>query len=156
MAKLLITHGKRYFGFNPTHTPEGIEQIRLLGDKLPENGISLVVVGTGLRFHEIHETLEPWLGDTEKKFSPFCGSCDGLEADGRIILFDGTTVPEEEYISLINSSCFDPWKFIEDFPEGTLFCAGGELMVALGLKEINEKGQLFKLDPATKTGRKIS
>ncbi|MEK0369499.1 MAG: hypothetical protein QQN62_07855, partial [Nitrosopumilus sp.] len=80
---------------------------------------------------------------------------DGLEANKDVILIDGTTVSLNHYIS-IGSDCFDAWRFVSDLPDQTLLCAGGELMIALGLKSINEKGQLFELDPEKKEGRKIS
>ena len=151
----LITHGKRNFGVDPKHTTEGIEQIKNL--QLPDN-IALVVVGTGKRFQEIYETIRPKIYGATVKFSPFCGSADGLEADGNVILTNGTLVDlKKDYISLTNApEAFDPWGFIASLPENTLLCAGGELLIALGGKAINEKGQLYELDPETKTARKIS
>lgn len=150
-----ITHGKRNFGINPSHTRDGILQIAKLA--LPEE-ISLVVIGTGWRFQEIYRTMinrGHLSQDIPVKHSPFCGSVDGLEANKDVILSDGTTVSLSDYIS-IGSECFDPWKFLSDLPDNALLCAGGELMMALGLKDINEKGELFELDPKKKQGRKIS
>lgn len=151
----LVTHGKRNFGVNPSHTFEGIQQIRNL---VPPKKISLVVIGTGWRFKEIYKTMidRGYLSqDTPVKYSPFCGSADGLEANKDIILVDGTTVSLNDYIS-IGSDCFDAWRFVSNLPDRTLLCTGGELMTALGLKNIREQGQLFELDPKTKTGKKIS
>jgi len=150
----LITHGERNFGVNPSHTDEGIQQIGNL--VLPEK-ISLVVIGTGKRFQQIYCMMinsEYLQQDTPIKYSPFCGSVDGLEADKDVILASGITVSLDNYIS-IGSNCFDAWKFVSDLPDRTLLCAGGELIIALGLKSIKEKGCLYELNPEAKTGKKI-
>jgi len=150
----LITHGERDFGVNPSHTRKGISQIEEL--VLPEE-ISLVIVGTGARFQEIYTAMIN-VGclsiDIPTRYSPFCGSADGLEANGKVIMVDGTTVSLDDYIG-IRSDCFDAWRFISSFPDNTLLCAGGELMTALELSDINKKGRLYELDPETKTGKKI-
>lgn len=151
----LVTHGQRNFGINPSHTSCGFEEI---GTLVLREKISLVVIGTGKRFREIYNTMISQghlQQDTPIKYSPFCGSADSLEANKDVILVDGTTVSLNDYIS-IGSDCFDAWRFISSLPDNTLLCAGGELMMALGLKDINEKGKLFKLDPEKKEGRKIS
>ena len=150
----LITHGKRNFGLDPSHTQEGLDQIAALWDKLPR-GISLIVIGTGKRFYEIYCVLQAKLKGIPIKFSPFCSSADGLEADGKIITVEKRTVVPDDYIGLIGSNCFDAWKFVSDLPENTLLCSGGELLIALDQKEIYEKGQLYELDPETKNGRRI-
>ncbi len=151
----LVTHGERNFGMNPSHTSDGIQQIKklVLGEE-----ISLVVIGTGRRFQEVYDTMISQghlRRDIPIKYSPFCGSADGLEANKEVILVINVTVSLDCYIS-IGSDCFDAWRFISDLPDNALLCAGGELMIALGLKKINEKGQLFELDPKTETGKKIS
>ena len=46
----LVTHGKRFGGFDPGHTPEGIGQIERIDLKKISSTISLVLVGTGRRF----------------------------------------------------------------------------------------------------------
>ena len=150
----LITHGERDFGVNPSHTDEGMQQIGNL--TLPEK-TSLVVIGTGKRFQQIYCMMinsEHLQQDTPVKYSPFCGSADGLEANRDIIMVDGTTVSLDDYIS-IGGDCFDAWRFISSLPDNALLCAGGELMIALGLKDINEKGCLYELNPKDKTGKKI-
>lgn len=151
----LVTHGERFFGVNPSHTCDGILQIEklVLKEKPP-----LVVIGTGARFQEIYNTMvnkKQLSRDVPIKRSPFCGSADGLEANKDVILVDGTTVRLDNYIS-IGSDCFNAWRFISSLPDNTLLCAGGELMISLGLKSINEKGQLFELDPEKKEGKKIN
>lgn len=156
MAKkiYLITHGDRSFGPNPTHTKKGIEQLKAL--QVPGN-VSLVVVGTGDRFQEILKIIDSKLGEIPIKYSPFCGSADGLEADGNIILVNGKLVNlKNDYVSISNSPAFNPWEFIDSFPDNTLLCAGGELMITLGLKSINEKGQLYELHPENKMGGRIN
>ena len=123
MSVFLITHGERNFGVNPKHKPEGIEQIRNL--QIPDD-ISTVVVGTGARFREIYEVIKPQIPSVPVKFSPFCGSADGLEADYNVILVDGTLVNlKNDYISL-GSPCFDACDFVRNLPPRTLLCAGGE------------------------------
>ncbi len=160
MSIFLITHGDRFFGPNPGHTEKGFKQLRRLVPAVPID-TSLFVIGTGKRFREIHETItetRPDLISVRQKSSPFCGSPDGLEADGNVVLVDGTLVDlKNDYIGL-TSSCFNAWGFIGllPFPSCALLCAGGELMIALGLKAISEQGQLYELDITTKTGWKIS
>lgn len=153
MTSFLITHGERFFGPNPVHKQEGIEQIKDL--QIPAD-ISLVVIGTGARFKEIYEVIKPHVDGVPVKYSPFCGSADGLEADYNVILVDGTLVDLKNDYTSLGAPCFDAWKFVSDLPDRTLLCAGGELLIALGLKAINEKGQLYELDPETATGKKIS
>lgn len=153
MSAYLITHGERNFGPDPKHKPEGIEQIKNL--QIPDD-ISVVVIGTGARFREIYDAIKPQLDDIPVKFSPFCGSADGLEANYDVILVDGTLVDlKNDYISL-GSPCFDAWTFINLLPDKALLCAGGELLISLGLKAINEKGQLYMIDQSIEDGWKIS
>lgn len=149
----LITHGDRGFGSNPKHSEMGIDQIKNL--TLPEK-IDLIVIGTGKRFQEIYQFIQDKLSRIPVKYSPFCGSADGLEADYRIILVDGTLLKDDEYLGMINVPAFDAWKFIADLPDNTLLCAGGELLIALGGKTINQKGQLYELDCEKKVAKKIS
>lgn len=161
MSIFLITHGDRFSGANPGHTEEGFRQLRHLAPMIPGD-ISMFVIGTGKRFREIHETIIENRNDlisVGQKSSPFCGSVDGLDiTNGHkiVILFNGTAVDlKEDYISL-SAPCFDAWRFINLLPNGALLCAGGELMIALDLKPINEKGQLYELVPLSKIGWKIS
>jgi hypothetical protein len=149
----LVTHGERFFGVNPEHSCGGIRQIEKL---VLEEEPSLVVIGTGARFIEIYNTMIEQGNlrkNTPVKYSPFCGSADGLEANKDVILADGTTVSLNDYIN-IGSDCFDAWGFISSLPDNTLLCAGGELMSALNFK--SEKGQLYELDPETQAIKKIS
>lgn len=149
MKRFLITHGLRNGGANPSHTPEGMAQIENV--KLPE-GIIKVIIGTGMRFKEIHAYLV-FSGHLDVNvpcvYSPFCGSADGLEKGIRVVMVDGNECDlKTEYIGLTHP-CFDAWAFIASQPEGTLFCAGGELMTAL-TGSVGEKGQLYELDVVTK------
>lgn len=149
----LITHGERNNGPNPGHTPLGFEQIQ--GLELPI-GITQVGIGTGRRFQEIYDTICNQLPDgTSHFYSPFCGSANGIEPDGQIILVNGKLVDEKNYLNLIRSKSFNAWEFINELANGTLLCAGGELIIALGLKTINQKGHLYKLLPETLTGHMI-
>ena len=158
MSIFLATHADREFGSNPGHTPKGFERLREIALMVPDD-ISLFVIGTGKRFREIYETMTAERGNLSslpQKSSPFCGSADGMEADYNIILVDGTLVNlKKDYISL-SATCFDAWAFINLLPPRSLLCAGGELLIALGLNTIREQGQLYELDPMAKTGRKIS
>ena len=156
MPHYLITHGDRFFGPNPGHTSKGIKQIRTL--QIPDD-INLVVVGTGIRFQEIYEAIKPQIPGVPVKYSPFCGSADGLEGpetDYSIILVNRKLVSQNNYLGLIETPGFDAWGFVANLPNRTLICAGGELLIALGLKAINEKGQLYELDLSIKDGWKIS
>ena len=76
-----------------------------------------------------------------------------MEKDGSIAMASGT-VPYDDYLGLAQISAFVAWKFVEVLPVNTLLCAGGELMEALGIK--SEKGHLYELDPATRTGKMIA
>jgi hypothetical protein len=149
----LITHGDRNSGPDPKHTQKGRNQIILL--EIPQN-IDYVVVGTGTRFQEIYELIQNDTTGARVMHSIFCGSSDGIEPDGMGILDNGRKVDlKTEYIGLI-SPHFDAWAFVTSFSGNTLLLSGGELMIALGLKDINEKGHLYELDPATKSGKKLS
>ena len=151
----LITHGDRYFGPNPSHTVVGIQQVQNL--KIPE--VKLIVIGTGKRFQEIYTAIKDQVSDVPIKYSPFCGGVEGLESNGQIILNDGTLVDDENCLGMIKVKAFDALMFIEELIEladgDVLLCAGGELMWALGLKPINQKGHLYELDPETKSGHMI-
>ena len=152
----LVTHGKREGGPNPRMTADGLFQIERLRELLPKN-TPLVVVGTGKRFLQVYGVLQPSLNGAKVEYSPFCGSADGMEPDGKTIpMASGELTEHDSYLGLVRCKAFDAWKFLKDLPNGTLLCSGGELMMALGLEGVNEKGQLFELDPATQTGRKIS
>ena len=145
--RYLVTHGERNDGADPGHTSEGLGQIRSI--KLPK-GIAQVVVGTGRRHWEVNEEVAAQLPEgVAVKTSPHCGSADSLNSDKTTItLSNGKTVKLSDYIG-IETSCFDAWEFIESQPDGTLFCAGGELMMALGCKA--KRGKLYELDVETRT-----
>lgn len=150
MKRYLVTHPERFNGANPDLTPKGIEQLHEL--TLPECIIK-VVVGTGKRFKKTYDVLS--LAGILKRFVPgvfsiFCGSADGLDEGKTIVLADGSECNlVTEYIGLTHFS-FNAWGFIGSQPEGTLFCAGGELMTAL-TGSVGEKGRLYELDIETKT-----
>lgn len=158
----LVTHGKRFNGVNPSLTEEGKAQIeRIHEDVLPKIPARppLVVVGTGKRFLEIYQILSPALTGIPVKHSPFCGSADSMEADNdTVMLASGEKASHSRYLGMIACAgkAFDAWRFLKDLPDGTLLCAGGELMETLGLAIISQKGQLYELDPNTRTGKMIS
>lgn len=153
----LITHGDRFNGSDPIHTPDGLRQINSL--PIPQD-VKCVVSGTGRRFLEILGIVRSKLPYAPfVKYSPFCGGTEGYEVRENkelIILTDGRTVDyRAEYVGVSNGP-LDMWMFVSPLPDKTLLCAGGDLLIGLGLKDIYEKGHLYELDPATRTGRKIA
>lgn len=150
--RYLVTHGLRHGGINPSHTIAGYDQIGNLA--LPETGVAKVVVGTGIRFQEIYDILKACgqlTGNEPRAYSPFCGSADGLDPPDQVILANGMhCLLGRDYIGLADTQAFDAWKFVAEQPEGTLFCAGGELMTALTGNK-GEKGRLYVLDVEAKT-----
>ncbi len=150
-GKRLITHAVRKDGALPETTPEGLAQFA----KLPhlDGVVSLIVIGTGVRFMEIYweliknGQLDPAL---PIKYSPFCGSADGLDQPDTIVLANGIRCKMADYIGFGSTSAFDTWKFIDEQPDGTLFLAGGELMIALGHDVKVPKAALFLLKPEVK------
>ena len=155
--KQLVTHGLREAGALPKHTEAGFAQFA----NLPElQGVTKVVIGTGIRFREIYGALttKGKLDPTTVSiaYSPFCGSADGLDPPDTIVLADGTRCSlETSYIGFGNTKAFDAWVFVAEQPDGTLFFAGGELMMALGCEKV-PKAALFELDSDAKTFRLIA
>lgn len=143
----LITHGERHYGPDPVHTGQGLLQIQSLREHLKNLKINLIVVGTGRRFCQIYEQIRPSMNGIPVKRSPLCGSADGLEKNGCVVLTDGTIVPPKMYVSIIDNPFIDIWGFVNNLPDGTLLCSGGELMIALGFSNINQKGHLYEIDP---------
>ena len=152
----LITHGDRYFGPDPVHTPEGIGQIRALITKILSITVSTIICGTGKRFQEVMKIVIGYYENIPIKFSPLCGSADGLEKDNTVVLTNGTFVAQEDYMGIIGNPAIDIWKFIGSLPDNALLCAGGELMIALGFKTLNQKGHLYEIDSATRSCRIIA
>lgn len=152
MKVYLVTHGDCYSGYNPTLTEDGITQIQRISAMIPFQKITLVVMGTGQRFVDTYNALITVLASTPVKFSPFCGSADGSKKYG-VIAIAGVMILSEDYIGVSSCAAFDAWKFISSLPADTLLCSGGELMIALGLGDINKKAQLYELDTETRTGR---
>jgi len=153
MAIYLITHGDRNNGPDPTHTAEGLAQIEAI--PIP-NGICLIVSGTGKRFLEILEIVRKKLPDAPVKYAPFCGGPEGFQGKDEVVLTDGRTIGyHADYIGISNGP-LDMWSFIRSLPDGTLLCAGGALMIGLGLKAINQKGHLYELDPFARTGKLLA
>lgn len=150
----LVTHGDREYGVDPEMTDKGREQVLGLASYLPK-GISSVVVGTGKRHLNVCVLMMAGsnLGlNIPIWTSPFCGSADSLNADKETVtLADGRVVKLRDYEGL--GFCFDAWSFVAKHPDRTLFCAGGELMLALNQK--SEKGCLYELNVEEKTARKI-
>lgn len=156
MKKLsyLITHGDREEGVNPIHTDKGREQILRL--EIPAD-VTKLVIGTGNRFQEIANMIYSKGGDYPCLSSPFCGGVEGIRMDtepgkpNMILTASGFEIPEDQYLGLRNTIGFDPWVFVEGQDAGTLFCAGGELLLALGFEGRPPKGALFAIDVETKT-----
>ncbi|QQR78083.1 MAG: hypothetical protein IPJ68_03240 [Candidatus Moraniibacteriota bacterium] len=151
----LISHGKRYEGFNPLHTKDGREQLARL--TIP-SGVTRVVAGSGRRFQEIADAIRrklPIASDVPFETSPFCGSCDGIRfgknpGEGDMIVLSEGEVPVEKYLGLVGTPGFDPWAFVNGLGNGALLCGGGELLLALGYSGVPPKGALFGLDALTK------
>lgn len=145
---LIITHGLRHSGTNPTHTAKGLEQLWAL--ELPYRP-AFVLVGTGARFREMYGVLwSKWLIGVPMKFSSFCGSADGFDAPDTIVLADGETCKLEDYMGLANTPGFDAWAFVGSQPADTLFLAGGELVTALGIAK-PAKGVIYQVDAEART-----
>lgn len=156
MQVYLITHGERMHGFDPTHTGLGLSQIGNI--RLPLN-ICLIICGTGRRFTQILRIVKRKLPHTAVKYSPFCGSGEGIEENGTRVLSDNTIVASPDFLG-ITKGIIDMWQVVAFFKRfctdgNMLICAGGELMVALGLGEINQKGHLYRLDCSSRTGEQI-
>ncbi len=149
----LITHGLRTtHGFDPQHTEAGLQQIRNL--KVPAK-ITQGVVGTGTRFQQIAKIVFQSL-DCSFVSSPFCGGPEGYQKasdrDGMVIVTaSGVEIPEDEYIGLRDAPGFNPWGFIDGQGGNALYCAGGELLLALGWEGAPPKGALFELDLEKRT-----
>lgn len=150
MIKYIVTHGARLNGVNPRHTQEGLAQIASL--RIPTD-IKCVIVGTGKRFWEVFQTLSeknPIAPDAPVLVSPFCGSADAFTPPSTIVLTSGMEVPLKSYIGINNTDRFDAFGWVSDQPEGTLFIAGAEFLVALGLEKPS-KGALYALNDVDKT-----
>ena len=155
MKMYLVTHGNRNFGCDPSLTDKGFEQIAdirvNLLPKIPAP--PLVVIGVGRRFEETYQGLNQSLRDIPMKWSPFSGSGDALEIDGRIALPGNISVTNDDYIGMVNNPGFDAWRFISSLPEDTLLCSGEELMMALGFE--SDKGRLYEIDTERRTCRQV-
>ena len=157
MKLYIVTHGDKMSGANPGLASTGTDQIvrireELLG-KIPKP--PLVVIGTGRRFEQTHIMLFMMNHEIPVKRSPFCGSADSLEKDGSIMLANGEKVAMADYIGLIGTPGFHAWSWLCNLPEGTLLCAGEELLTSLGLKNLCKKGVLIEVDTETQDGRQI-
>lgn len=163
MAIYLITHGDRENGPDPVHTPEGIAQIEAL--PLPK-GINLIVSGTGKRFIQIADIVSRKLDNPEKPldtkvqvvYCPFCGGPEGFQGKDEVVLTNGRIINYRvDYVGVSNGP-LDMWEVVKYFQVhgNVLLCAGGAFMIGLGLKAINQKGHLYELDPATRTGKMIA
>ena len=149
----LITHADRFNGYDPVHTPEGIETLK----EILAVPVSTIVYGTGKRFREIAEIVRETNPNAKMVPTPLCGGPEGLDPDGHVVLSDGTKIPLQEYEGLeANKEFPDLWEFIETFPEDTVFCAGGELMIALGLNAKRERGTLYVVHLEHKDVSKIT
>jgi hypothetical protein len=155
---LIITHGHHYNGADPGHTPEGLAQIRRIAESL-NLPIEMVIRGTGRRFEEMKQPLYDAgkIGnDTPARVSPFCGGAEYFDPPKTVILPNGAPCPTREYFGLASGLLgFDPWKFVNAFPDDTIFLAGDELLMALGEKK-PAKGALYSLDPADRVCHLIS
>lgn len=152
MKSYIITHGKRTEGFNPVHTSDGKQQI--LNLSVP-GGIRKVVVGVGTRFQEIYALIkgDPRIASITAFHSPFCGNYDGLKVTptGNMATMANGDIPIDTYLGLIGTPGFDPWAFVIGQGADSLFCAGGELLIALGYEGNPPKGALFQLDLDSRT-----
>jgi hypothetical protein len=152
MAIYLITHGKRESGPDPVHTAEGLEQIEAL--PIPTD-VCMIISGAGRRFLETMEIIHRKVPSALVKYSLFCGGPEGDRGADEIILTDGRVVRYADYIGIHNGP-LDMWQFIASLSDRTLLCAGGALMLGLGLEAIYEKGHLYEVDPATRTGKLLA
>ena len=158
-----VAHAHRENGPNPAHTAEGIAALERISIPDKEN-ITLVVVGTGVRFCEILQVLRGQVPEGAAiKYSPFCGSADGLDPGAQVVLAHGIHADlKRDYIGLDRAaelSAFNPWAFlagVKSLTDGhVLLCTGGELFLSLGLDK-PEKGGLYEIDLKTKKAGKVS
>lgn len=152
-----ILRGESSRGFNPPLTAMGTSQIvavrNNLVPKIPKP--PLVVVGTGTRFIETYLALAPAFPSVPVRRSLFCGCGDCLQKDDKVATVNGC-VPVNEYIGLIDTPGFNPWLFIDNWPAGTLFCTGGELLIALERRDLYKDGALIEIDLETTCGHQIT
>src|SRR3989344_1170690 len=144
-----IAHGDRHYDTDPLMNDVGIGQILAL---VPPDNISMVVHGTGRLFYQIYEILKNRLpAGIPVNPSIYCGSADGLEKDGSIILTNSVTATQDNYYGLVHgvkNGYLDLKKFLQSLPDNALICGGGEFLIALcGISP--PKGRMYKLDPMT-------
>ncbi len=138
----IVTHGELICGPDPLMSPEGIATIEELRAKMPLN-ISQFLVGTGRRFKQTLEILRRKRENVPVKYSAICGNAAALNADGDMVLADGTTFSRSDYIGLCDSYSFHPRIFIDNLPDNTVICGGAELMKTL--YDHPKRGKLYKI-----------
>lgn len=145
----IATHGLRGGGFNPTHNLDGYRQITQLALQIVSATphVPMIMCGIGERFQEVLDAVcNAGVTATRVLYSPLFGTHAGLdtrEGGVKIIPLGADRIIDYGAWYWTPPHVIDYWKLLDDLPDGTVICAGGELMLALGGEAI--KGRLFEI-----------
>lgn len=160
MPKLITHDDRKPNGYDPPHTEKGIKKIQELVEE--NSGIlktNTVVYGAATRFWQIAQEVLKKNSGAQYKSSFLCGTPEGLDVEtNRICLVNGLTVPLKEHEGLekaVAEGYVNIWRYLGKFPDDTVICAGGELMIALGLNSIRKRGALYEIDISDRSGNLI-
>ncbi|MFA6306749.1 MAG: hypothetical protein WC639_03020 [Patescibacteria group bacterium] len=99
---IIVTHGDKFSGANPSMTEKGFEQIKALRPLLPDN-LANVACGTGRRHGDVAKAL----GLTPNRYSSVFGDGESMEKVGdvyMVILTDGTKLPMQAHTTLFSKT----------------------------------------------------
>lgn len=130
---IIVTHGDKESGPNPSMTPKGFGQIRAMRGVLPENPTA-VVSGTATRHFQVAEAL----GLQITRYTSVAGDSTSLDKkpDGmKVIVFaDGREVPyDDNVVTVTNDLATAAVELICDLPDGAVICAGRPFMLNLAV-----------------------
>jgi hypothetical protein len=154
----VVTHGDKFPGPNPGHTPTGNQEVAALRPLLPETPPA-VVCGTGRRHSDVAEAL----GLEPTRFTCLAGDPDSLEIIEGVkmaILADGHTFPLERHTSLADMSPVARSTVVE-LPDQSVICGGRPAMIMLGYAAARsaavyrvsvDGGEIVAIDEVVATG----
>jgi hypothetical protein len=169
----IATHGLREIGADPSHTPEGLEQVRIMRsllnflEKNSHANIKRIILGYGIRFSEVlgkskfsevFSQIREAFSDIRVEGSIHFGWAGSRinNADGTVdyVLDDNTRIPAECNLEISDLfTAEEMWACLrrrarEVRPCDVLICANSPVLAAIGIE--SKSGSVYQVNPTKK------
>ena len=156
----LVTHSEREADPDPQHTSKGmlklasppVSSLIFLIANMFKEGKNLA--GLGFRYREMAKVLEPVLNISQRGKVLHQGifgeeeSRQDMPGGHKIVLGDGTIMPNDRYLCLADLEGFDAWRILQHCPPGTIVLTGRIFCKCLRFS--SKSCSVYEVDPTDK------